>query len=467
MRSVTTVTAGYAAFVLLIAGIIMNRVADMNVLLSAYDQCRSGKDWKYSAQKYEAAALLETNRLLGKIENGSYRPSKCSEFILHERGHVRDVKAPIFVDRIAAKAHNQAVLLPELRKKIIYDNGSSMKNRGNDFAKRRFETHVRKHFRQRGDNGGYVLFADFTKYFDNIPHKLLKEQFHELIDSPEENALTDVFIDSYRVDVSYMTDEEFAGAMNVPYNSLEHVGYSGAGEKTLEKSVNIGTETSQSAGVYLPHRIDNYFKIVRGEKYYARYSDDLYIINDDKELLEQYRGDLLRMAKELGIFINPKKTRIVPLNEPFIWLKTEYILIESGRLIRMMPHDAIARERRRIKKYAKLIAGGRITKKESDDWYRSWRRNASLSYDCYKAIGDMDKFYVALIGRFERPPASRRRKRSGKSVRRRRRIDRLRREHKHDKTENHFKVMVPCDGFEDAPPWDNQQDSGADRGGDR
>lgn len=377
----------------------MNRVADMNVLLDAFDQCKSGSDWKATTQRYEANTMLKTLELKQNIESGAYRPLKCKEFIQSERGKERPVKAPAIEDRVVAKAHNQQILLPEIRKRIIYDNGASIKKRGNDFAEHRFETHVHKHFRERGDNGGYILFTDFTKFFDNIPHDELKQQFHEFSDSTEENALTDILIDSFCPDVSYMSDEEYERAMSIPYNSLEHIGYVGPGEKRLKKSLNIGSETSQSGGVYYPHTIDNYFKIVRGVKYYGRYMDDIYMIEDDKELLKEYRYELEEQSRALGLFVNWKKTQIVPLNRPFVWLKVKYRLTETGKLYRSLHHDDIVRERRRIKKYASLIQSGKLPREEAVAAYRSWRGNAE-HYDSYDSIGELDKLFKTLIGGF-------------------------------------------------------------------
>jgi len=59
-------------------------------------------------------------------------------------------------------------------------------------------------------------------------------------------------IDTFRVDVSYMSEEEYADSMNTLYNALEHAKIDKAeltGEKYMKKSVGIGSQISQISGV--------------------------------------------------------------------------------------------------------------------------------------------------------------------------------------------------------------------------
>ena len=378
----------------------MNRAADMNVLLNSFDDCKEGSDWKASVQRYEANEMLEAFDRKQDLVHRRYKPEKCKEFVLRERGKTRPVKAPAIIDRVVAKAHNQQILLPEIRKRVIYDNSASLKNRGNDVAKRRFETHIHQNYRHRGNNGGFVFFGDNTKFFDNIPHSQLKEQFYAFCQSEDERWLTDVLIDAFQPDVSYMTDEEYAGAMNVIYNSLEHVGYKGPREKLLAKSCNIGSETSQSGGVYYPHEIDNYFKIVLGVGPYGRYMDDTNIVGDSREELMEYEAIYKQKYREYGLFVNERKTRICPLNKPFVWLKVKYILTDDGQLIRNLSHDAVVRERTRLKAYGRLVEAGILPKEEAANAYRSWRGNATRHYDSYRTIGELDKVAAKELGGF-------------------------------------------------------------------
>lgn len=94
--------------------------------------------------------------------------------------------------------------------------------------------------------------------------------------------LTQIF-DGFKIDVSYMTDEEYATCMSDTFNKLDYRNIPESkltGEKWMEKSVNIGDQLSQVIGIYYPYRIDNYVKYVRSQKFYGRYMDDWYIMND-------------------------------------------------------------------------------------------------------------------------------------------------------------------------------------------
>ena len=59
------------------------------------------------------------------------------------------------------------------------------------------------------------------------------------------------------------------------------------GERMMKKHLNIGDQVAQTAGIAYPIPIDNYIKIVKGMKFYARYMDDSYIIHESKEYLQR------------------------------------------------------------------------------------------------------------------------------------------------------------------------------------
>ena len=101
----------------------------------------------------------------------------------------------------------------------------------------------------------------------------------------------------------------------------------------MEKSVNIGDQLSQVIGIYYPYPIDNYVKYVRQQKFYGRYMDDWYIMNPSKEELEDLLENVCKIAAELGIHINRKKTRIVKISSKYKFLQIKshlQILVKSS-----------------------------------------------------------------------------------------------------------------------------------------
>lgn len=373
----------------------MNRIADLNLLLQSLDKCIVGSSWKESVQQYEANGLLNCYLTQRSLLNGTYKPSLGRAFILCERGKTRQIKAPTITDRVVQKALNQGVLLPQIRRRLIYDNGASLEGKGNDFARRRFEAHVRKYFRQRGDNGGYILFADFSKFFDNLRHDVLRKLFRPYL-SKEEFIVLNSMLDAFRPDVSYMSDAEYQAAMDTVFQSLGHVGKYGR-TKLLAKGCDIGAEIAQTAGIFYPHAIDSFFKNVLGVHYYGRYMDDIYIIGDTKEQMHEYRQALKPQVDKLGIFLNERKTRIVRLDRPFVWLKVKYTLTSTGKLVRRLHHDAIVRERKRIKHLAKQLRDGIISHKYAENCYLCWRGSVK-KLNCYKSLTALDALYRELIG---------------------------------------------------------------------
>lgn len=127
--------------------------------------------------------------------------------------------------------------------------------------------------------------------------------------------------------------------------------------------------------------------------------DDIYIIDADKEHLKELLKEIKLIAKELGIFINDKKTHIVKLSHGFTFLKIKYSLTESGRIIKRLSRDSVTRERRKLKKYKLLLLNGKITYKEIYNAYQSWRGNA-IKFNSYKSIQNMNRLFNSLYGEY-------------------------------------------------------------------
>lgn len=275
-------------------------ICDANNLYRAYKVSVKTSKWKETTQKFMMNFLRYIFSIQDDLMNRTLQNGPTQEFTLFERGRVRPITSIQIRDRIIRHVLCDEVLLPEVKKHIIYDNCASIKGRGISHQRDRFEVHLRKYYRLYG-NEGWILFGDFSKFYDNIIHEIAKRELLKLFNDDEfiDWLLTQIF-DGFKIDVSYMTDEEYARCMSDTFNKLEYRKIPEStltGEKWMEKSVNIGDQLSQVIGIYYPYRIDNYVKYVRSQKFYGRYMDDWYIMNPSKEELLDLLDNIHRIAE--------------------------------------------------------------------------------------------------------------------------------------------------------------------------
>ncbi len=353
----------------------LEKICNANCLADAFKEAKKETSWKEAVQRYEINLLQNLCDTQQRIRSGNYVQKALVEFNIHERGHVRCIKAQHISDRVVQRSLTDNVLLPAIRKKLIYDNGASLKGKGLSFSKKRFFVHLNKAYKRWGAEC-FMMSIDFSKFFDNLRHALALEMTKPLLTAAELDFVSER-LKSFEIDVSYMNDKEYAGCMERVFNSLEYVAppKQNAGKKWMAKSMPIGNHISQVFGVFYPTPLDTYFKVVCGFEFYGRYMDDIYIIHNDKEkILRSYEG-AKEVCKRLGLFINDKKTRLRPLRAGVQFLKINAHFNRRGRLIKT-PHSSLwQRERRRLVKFKKLLRDRKITMLEIWNCYYSWRCN--------------------------------------------------------------------------------------------
>jgi hypothetical protein len=350
----------------------MRKVSDANALYDAYLRSKQGTDWKQKVQQFEAQWLLGLGKIQRDILNRTYKPQKGTNFIINERGKTRYITGEVIEDRIVKHALCDDQLNPSIYPKLIYTNSASQKGKGIEFARNNLCKHLHKFYIENGNsNDGHALVVDFRKFYDNVRHDNLKKIFEKYVYDEEALWLIGVILEHAKVDVSYMTDEEYAECMDILFDSLEYSQIDKSlftGKKFMAKHLNVGDQLSQTAGICYPMQIDNYVKIVCGCKYYGRYMDDSYIIHRDKQFLEEMLEKIKVLCKELGITINEKKTSIHKLSEGFKFLQVKFTLTDTGKVIKRKPKDKVNKQRRRMKRVAKNMD----SKKEFTDWFNSW-----------------------------------------------------------------------------------------------
>lgn len=370
------------------------KICDMNVLYESFKKAKRESHWKDSVQHYELNLVRNLRQLQQELINKTYKPSPFYEFELNERGKTRWIKANTIRDRVVRHALCDYVLNPRLSKYIIYDSGASREGKGISFTRNRLDVHLHKFFRETGSNEGYILLMDYSKYYDNINHEKLINYFASKIDDKDVIDLIRKIVDMFKVDVSYMTPEEYNRCYDEKFDVIKYQQIDRSlltGDKYMYKSIGIGDQISQTGGIFYLTQIDNYVKIVRGVKYYGRYMDDSYIISSDKKFLEDIAKDIDVKSKEIGLFLNHNKTHISKINRTFTFLKTRYLLTDTGKTIKKISGDNITRERRKLKTFRSKLSNGEMTYKEIEDQYRSWMGNYKkyLSNETYRNIENL------------------------------------------------------------------------------
>lgn len=334
---------------------------DLNVLYDSFQKCKSGVDWKCSIQRFEANIFQNIKNIKRRLESGKYKPDKFVEFSVNERGKTRHIKSPSIRDRVLQRAICDYILEPLIYPKLIYNNGASVKGKGVDFSRKQLDKHLRKYYSKHG-NKGYILVGDFSKFFESIPHDKLIGALKKCIPDQKMMDLLETIIRSF--------------------------GDTGIG-------LGIGSQISQICGIYYPTPIDIYCTVVMGYKFYARHMDDFYIIHENKEFLKAVLTGIKKIAAELGLKLNEKKTQICRIDKGFNFLKQRIFITDTGKIVHKPNKSGFVREKRKLKSFKFKYDIGELTKEEIENQYKSWRNNV-VKFDCKKTIHNIDNLYNQL-----------------------------------------------------------------------
>lgn len=126
--------------------------------------------------------------------------------------------------------------------------------------------------------------------------------------------------------------------------------------------------------------------------------DDLIIVHNNKEDLLELLEDVTFLASDLGLFINNDKTYIQKLNKPITFLKTHFVLTDTGKVIKWKSKDTFVRERRKLKKFKTKMINGDIEFKDIENQYRSWRGTVTRrGYKNKRQVLKTDELYNSLF----------------------------------------------------------------------
>lgn len=329
-------------------------------LYAAYKCCRRGVAWKASVQRYITSAPLNIFNTHKQLMSGKFRSPGFYEFDLYERGKHRHIRSTVINERVVQRCLCDNCLVPILGRTFIYDNGASMKNKGYDFAVRRITQHLHEHYRKHGQEG-YILLFDFSKFFDNVSHELIRQILHKQLTDPKLIALTEHFVDAFG-----------------------------------EVGMGLGSQISQVLALASANQLDHYIKEVLRIRGYGRYMDDGYLIHISKSYLQECVKHIKAICDILGITLNRKKTQIVKLSHGFTWLKIRFYLTETGKVVKKIYKRSITRMRVKLKKLHKMWLEGKIEFEDICTTWQSWKAYAE-KFKAYHTIRNMWELFTQLF----------------------------------------------------------------------
>ena len=158
-------------------------------------------------------------------------------------------------------------LNPIFMKGMYEHSYGSIPGRGSKKAKKV----ITKWIKKDSKNCKYILKMDIQKFFDSVPHDIIKEKLSRIIKDDEFLKLLFTVIDS------------------------------------TDKGLPLGFYTSQWLSNWFLQGLDHYIKEELGAKHYVRYMDDMVIFGPNKRKLHKIRECINSYLNEiLGLNMNPK-----------------------------------------------------------------------------------------------------------------------------------------------------------------
>ena len=309
--------------------------------------------WKDSVIRYEAYGLRNTYKLRQSLLDGTYEISPYQCFTIYEPKE-RLIYAPRLIDRQLQHALCDNDLYEDVTEHFIRDNFACQVGRGTDDAIKRFKVHLQRYGREYGTEG-WVLKCDIHHFFPNTPHITVKNAARKYISDTKVCDMVCHIVDSFEGDTG----------------------------------LGLGSQISQIMELLVLNDLDHFIKERLHIKYYVRYMDDFILIHPSKTYLQFCLSQINSFIQSLGLQLNTK-TEIQPLRHGVIFLKWRYVLLPTNKVIMLMNHRKITKEKRRLKKlFARCI--------ESKSSIISFLANAKRG-NTWHIQQEMRIFYNCLIG---------------------------------------------------------------------
>ena len=357
-----------------VCGKTFDEVFTFENLLDAARGCCKGVRWKASTIHFETHLVRETQKLYDALHNDTYKFKGFKHFNTVEHGKLRSINALTIQDRTVQKCFCDQIMTEAYSRSFIYDNSASLPGKGMDMTLRRLKSHLQKHYRKHGLNGGIYQF-DFKNYFGSIPHEHAKERLKEHLWDERLQKLGCQLIDDFR---------EMSDVITIDGQSC---------------GVGLGSQVSQNIALDYASPVDHFIKDVLGFKHYARYMDDGYVICESIDKLKELHRRLTEFTKSIGMELNEKKCKITPLkSHSFRFLKLRIRLEENGKVTMKLSRQSIRAIRRKLHIFRGWMDAGKFGTDDCFASYQSWRAHARRC-NSYRTLHSTDKLFCFIFAK--------------------------------------------------------------------
>ncbi len=279
-------------------------VVTLQDLYTAYEDCRHRKKRKKGAKAFDPYALHILCSIRDELNQRRYRlkPSQCFVIKYPVR---REVFCASFRDRVVQHfVYNE--LNPVIEKLLIRDTASCRLEKGTDYAIHRVQTFLRREMENyKKTDGVYIAKFDLSGFFMSIDRKALLKKILWVVDNRYKGKYKAVL--HYLLPIIILSDVSKNAIRLSPLKEWESL----PSHKSLfgnDKGLPIGNITSQLFANYYLNDIDHMIK--SRHKSYARYVDDMVVIDRSKAELEETRAMISAMLSENNMRLNERKSTI-------------------------------------------------------------------------------------------------------------------------------------------------------------
>lgn len=248
-------------------GCLIQRIADIDNLYRAFYKSKKGKESSQSVQLFDAQLYDNIQNLQQQIISGNVDVGNYTYFKIFDPKE-RLICAAAFPERVLHHAIMN-ICHPYFERNFIYDTYATRPDKGIYKALDKVLAQMKKY--------RYVAKLDYRKYFDSIPHQILKDKLGRLFKDKQLRSIFSQIIDSYVV----TTDE------NCPCG------------------LPIGNLTSQYFANFYLSELDHFIKENLRISFYVRYMDDMLIMGNNRDELKEQLEAIKQFSSRLRLTLKP------------------------------------------------------------------------------------------------------------------------------------------------------------------